>query len=326
MTDGPILEVRDLMRSYGGTRSLFHAPKPLVHAINGVSFSIGEGETLGLVGESGSGKSTVGRAVVQLERPDAGEVRFRGQELTRLGARDLKPYRREMQIIFQDPYGALNPRMRVGRFVGEPLAVHGLAHGSALADRVAELFRQVGLEPSYMARYPHEFSGGQRQRICIARAIALKPSFIVADEPITALDVSIQAQIVNLFQDLQDEMRLAYLFIAHDLSMVRYLCARVAVMLRGRIVELAPTEAIFADPRHPYTQSLLAAIPVPDPGPHPPRAPALRRRAQHSAARRGDDRGRARPFRPRSADPMIGRTPPRNVTQALEPETDENRP
>lgn len=261
----PILEVRNLIRTYGGNSGFLGKDRPLVHAINDVSFDIAKSETLGLVGESGSGKSTTGRAILQLERPDSGEVRFKGNELTALGPRMLKQYRRDMQIIFQDPYSALNPRMKVGRFVGEPLVVHRIEKGTALTDRVAELFRTVGLDPSFMDRYPHEFSGGQRQRINIARAIALKPSFIVADEPITALDVSIQAQIVNLFQDLQDQLGLAYLFIAHDLSMVRYLCQRVAVMLRGRIVEMAPTEEIFSNPVHPYTRSLLAAIPIPDP-------------------------------------------------------------
>lgn len=265
MTHLPVLEVSNLMRSYGGGKNLFRAPKPEVHAINDVSFEIGEGETLGLVGESGSGKSTIGRAVLLLETPDSGSVKFRGNELVHLAPKSLTPYRRKMQIIFQDPYSALNPRMKVGRFVAEPLVVHGVAHGSELRDRVAELFRTVGLDPTFMTRYPHEFSGGQRQRINIARAIALEPAFVVADEPITALDVSIQAQIVNLFEDLQSQIGMAYLFIAHDLSMVRYLCQRVAVMLRGRIVEIASTEQIFADARHPYTQSLLAAIPIPDP-------------------------------------------------------------
>lgn len=265
MSDAPLLEVRNLIRSYGGGRTITAWRRPVLHAVNDVSFSVAPGETLGLVGESGSGKSTTGRAVLQLERPDSGSVLFQGQELTQLSARELKPWRRNMQMIFQDPYSALNPRMKVGYFVGEPLIVHGLLSGSSLQDRVAELFTMVGLDPDFMNRYPHEFSGGQRQRINIARAISLDPSFIVADEPITSLDVSIQAQIVNLFQDLQDQLGLAYLFIAHDLSMVRYLCSRVAVMLRGRIVESAPTEAIFADPRHPYTRSLLAAIPVPDP-------------------------------------------------------------
>lgn len=266
MAEAPILEVRNLLRTYGGGRNLFGQPRPALHAVNDVSFDIGHGETLGLVGESGSGKSTTGRLVLQLEHADEGSVRFEGHELTNLGPQSLKPWRRRMQIIFQDPYSALNPRMKVGAFVEEPLIVHRVGGGrSERMDRVAELFRRVGLDPSYMSRYPHEFSGGQRQRINIARAIALDPSFIVADEPITALDVSIQAQIVNLFQDLQDQLGLAYLFVAHDLSMVRYLCQRVAVMLRGRIVEIAPTEAIFSDARHPYTRSLLDAVPIPDP-------------------------------------------------------------
>lgn len=265
MIPAPLLDVQNLMRSFGGGKSLLGRPRPVINAINDVSFQIAAGETLGLVGESGSGKSTVGRAVLQLDPADSGSVRFAGTELTILGPQQMKPFRRRMQMIFQDPYSALNPRMKVGRFVAEPLVVHGVAGGSALTDRVADLFRLVGLDPSFMSRYPHEFSGGQRQRINIARAIALEPAFIVADEPITALDVSIQAQIINLFQDLQDQMGLAYLFIAHDLSMVRYLCQRVAVMLRGRIVEIAPTENIFSDPQHPYTRSLLAAIPVPDP-------------------------------------------------------------
>jgi len=261
----PLLEVTDLVRSYGGGRDFLGRPKPKFHAVNGISFQIAKGETLGLVGESGSGKSTAGRAILQLERPDEGSVRFKGTELTILGPQRMKRFRREMQIIFQDPYSALNPRMKVGRFVAEPLVVHDICSGSTLTDRVADLFRLVGLDPAFMARYPHEFSGGQRQRINIARSLALSPSLIVADEPITALDVSIQAQIVNLFQDLQDQLGLAYLLIAHDLGMVRYLCQRVAVMMRGRIVELAPTEAIFSDPRHPYTRSLLDAIPIPDP-------------------------------------------------------------
>ncbi|GGH50877.1 ATP-binding cassette domain-containing protein [Frigidibacter albus] len=258
----PLLEVRNLIRTYGGNRSLLGGARPVLHAVNDISFHVAAGETLGLVGESGSGKSTAGRVTLQLEPADGGSVRFAGQEITGLSPRQLKPVRRQMQMIFQDPYAALNPRMRVGSFVAEPLVVHG---EDAHKDRIADLFRIVGLDPAFMTRYPHEFSGGQRQRICIARAIALKPSFIVADEPITALDVSIQAQIVNLFQDLQDQLGLAYLFIAHDLSMVRYLCQRVAVMLRGRIVETASVEQIFSNPQHPYTRSLLDAIPVPDP-------------------------------------------------------------
>ncbi|NDW04975.1 ABC transporter ATP-binding protein [Jiella pacifica] len=263
--DAPLVSVRDLTKHYGGGRGFLGASKFAVKAIDGISFDIAPGETLGLVGESGSGKSTTGRVVLQLESPTGGDVLFRGQSLVGLSPRQLKPFRREMQVVFQDPYAALNPRMTVGDFVAEPLIVHKLAKGSERADRTAELFRRVGLDPAFMKRYPHEFSGGQRQRVNIARAVAMEPSFIVADEPITALDVSIQAQIVNLFQDLQESLGIAYLFVAHDLSMVRYLCHRVAVMLRGRIVEMAPTEAIFTDARHPYTRALLSAIPVPDP-------------------------------------------------------------
>jgi ABC-type oligopeptide transport system ATPase subunit len=235
-------------------------------AVNNVSFDLSPGETLGLVGESGSGKSTTGRVLLQLEQPTGGDILFKGRNITGLSKRQLQPYRRDMQIIFQDPYASLNPRMTVGDFVGEPLDVHAVCSGrSEKQDRVATLFQKVGLDPAFMKRYPHEFSGGQRQRVNIARAIALNPAFIVADEPITALDVSIQAQIINLFQDLQDELGLTYLFIAHDLSMIRYLCHRVAVMLRGRIVEIGPCEAIFENPQHSYTRSLLSAIPIPDP-------------------------------------------------------------
>ncbi|MGI8465726.1 ABC transporter ATP-binding protein [Pectobacterium punjabense] len=262
----PLVSVENLCKTYGETRRRLGANRTPIKAVNNVSFAIREGETLGLVGESGSGKSTVGRTLLQLDTPTHGDIFFRGQNITGLSSRLLKPYRREMQIIFQDPYSSLNPRMTVGDFVAEPLIVHQLVSNQReRQERVAALFRQVGLEPGFMTRFPHEFSGGQRQRVSIARAIALRPRFIVADEPITALDVSIQAQIVNLFQDLQDELGLTYLFIAHDLSMVRYLCHRVAVMLRGRIVEIGPTEAIFNHPRHPYTQALLSAIPIPDP-------------------------------------------------------------
>ena len=262
----PLLRVRGLRKEYAGRAGWFGQRGMTTHAVDDISFDVLPGETLGLVGESGSGKSTTGRLVMRLEEPDGGEVSFEGRVITGLSATDMKPIRRRMQIVFQDPFAALSPRMRVGRFVGEPLVVHR-AGGTASQrrERVAELFRLVGLQPDFMGRYPHEFSGGQRQRIVIARAIALEPRFIVADEPITALDVSIQAQIVNLFQDLRERLGLAYLFIAHDLSMVRYLCQRVAVMLRGRIVEIGPTEAIFEDPRHPYTQALLSAVPIPDP-------------------------------------------------------------
>ncbi|WES88412.1 ABC transporter ATP-binding protein [Dickeya fangzhongdai] len=266
LNPSPLLRVERLQKTYRPAAGWLHAGETPHKAVDDLSFDIWPGETLGLVGESGSGKSTTGRLVLQLERPDSGEILFDGQRLNGLSPRQLKPYRRDMQVIFQDPYSALNPRMTVGDVVAEPLVVHRLETGAQeRRERVAELFRQVGLSPDFMRRYPHEFSGGQRQRVCIARAIALHPRFIVADEPITALDVSIQAQIVNLFQDLQEQLGLTYLFIAHDLAMVRYLCHRVAVMLRGRIVEMGPTEALFSHPRHPYTQALLSAIPVPDP-------------------------------------------------------------
>lgn len=265
MTDTPLLRVSNLSKTFGDTAPLFGG-RHVVHAVDGVSFDIARGETLGLVGESGSGKSTTGRVLLQLEKPTGGEIEFEGQRLTGLSKHALKPYRRQMQIIFQDPYASLNPRMTVGDFVEEPLIVHKLfATKAERRQRVAELFTLVGLDPSFANRYPHEFSGGQRQRVSIARAIALNPSFIVCDEPITALDVSIQAQIINLFQDLQQQLGLTYLFIAHDLSMIRYLCHRVAVMLRGRIVEIGPTATIFANPQHAYTRALLSAIPVPNP-------------------------------------------------------------
>ncbi|RCI77214.1 ABC transporter ATP-binding protein [Brucella anthropi] len=262
--NSPLLRVEKLEKIYGGARRLGRTTSG-VRAVAGISFDLHQGETLGLVGESGSGKSTAGRIVLQLEKATGGRVAYRGQELTKLSNTEMKPLRRRMQIVFQDPYAALNPRMSVGRFVAEPMIVHATHKGSALQDRTAELFRMVGLDPSVMKRYPHQFSGGQRQRINIARAIACNPEFIVADEPITALDVSIQAQIINLFQDLQEQLGLSYLFVAHDLSMVRYMCDRVAVMLRGRIVELAKAEEIFSNPLHAYTRSLLSAIPHPDP-------------------------------------------------------------
>jgi ABC-type oligopeptide transport system ATPase subunit len=261
----PLVSVRNLVKQYGGRKRLFGGSQFSLRAIDDISFDIAPGETLGLVGESGSGKSTTGRVLLQLEAPTSGDVLFRGESIVGHTPSRMKRFRREMQIVFQDPYSALNPRMTVGDFVAEPLLIHTKATGAERRERTADLFKLVGLDPSFMSRYPHEFSGGQRQRVNIARAVALRPSFIVADEPITALDVSIQAQIINLFQDLQEEMGLAYLFVAHDLSMVRYLCHRVAVMLRGRIVELAPAEQLFEDPRHPYTRALLTAIPVPDP-------------------------------------------------------------
>ncbi|MBO1079210.1 ABC transporter ATP-binding protein [Roseomonas haemaphysalidis] len=265
MSTGPLLRVEGLCKHYGGGGGLWGRTPP-VRAVDGVSFHVQPRETLGLVGESGSGKSTTGRLVLQLEPATAGEVWFEGRNLSDLSTAALRAVRARMQVVFQDPYAALDPRMTVGDFVAEPLVIHrAVSSRSEREDRVAALFRRVGLNPDFMRRYPHEFSGGQRQRVGIARAIALGPSFIVADEPITALDVSIQAQVVNLFQDMQQEMGIAFLFIAHDLNMVRYLCQRVAVMLRGRIVEMGPVEAIFGNPLHAYTRALLSAVPVPDP-------------------------------------------------------------
>jgi oligopeptide transport system ATP-binding protein len=237
-----------------------------VKAVDDVSFDIYKGETLGLVGESGCGKSTTGRTVLQLYKPTAGNVVFEGQELTTMDATNLRKMRRRMQMIFQDPFASLNPRMSVGAIVSEPLRIHKVIENKTeLQEYVEALLQKVGLNPYYINRYPHEFSGGQRQRIGIARALALRPSFIVADEPISALDVSIQAQVVNLLEELQDEFNLTYLFIAHDLSMVRHICDRVAVMYLGKIVEMGPTEEVYENPIHPYTQALLSAVPVPDP-------------------------------------------------------------
>jgi oligopeptide transport system ATP-binding protein len=237
-----------------------------VKAVDDVSFNIYRGETLGMVGESGCGKSTTGRTVLQLYKPTEGSVVFEGQELTTMGSQDLRKMRRRMQMIFQDPFASLNPRMSVGSIVSEPLRIHKtITNKAEMQEYVEALLERVGLNPYYVNRYPHEFSGGQRQRIGIARALALRPSFIVADEPISALDVSIQAQVVNLLEELQDEFNLTYLFIAHDLSMVRHICDRVAVMYLGKIVEMGPTEEVYENPLHPYTQALLSAVPVPDP-------------------------------------------------------------
>lgn len=236
-----------------------------IKAVDGVNFFIRHGETLGLVGESGCGKSTTGRAILQLYRPTAGDVYFEGENLCQLKGERLRRMRRKMQMIFQDPYASLNPRMTVGNIIGEPLEVHNILKGKALKERVQELLQVVGLNPYFINRYPHEFSGGQRQRIGVARSLAVNPSFIICDEPISALDVSIQAQIINLLEELQEQFGLTYLFIAHDLSVVRHISDRVAVMYLGKIVELTDRYTLYNDPKHPYTQALLSAVPIPDP-------------------------------------------------------------
>ena len=259
MNNQPLVEITDLKK---------HFPVPhrqVVRAVDGVSFTINRGETLGLVGESGCGKTTVGRCILRLIEPTSGEIRFDGRDLLKLDRGEMRALRRRMQIIFQDPYSSLNPRMKVGSIVAEPLEIHHAGDRRERKDRVAELLRVVGLDPDYANRYPHQFSGGQRQRIGIARALALNPDFIVADEPVSALDVSVQAQVVNLMQDLQERFGLTYLFISHGLAVVKHISTRVGVMYLGKLVELAPAQEIYANPLHPYTQALLQAIPIPDP-------------------------------------------------------------
>ncbi len=261
----PVLQVRDLKKHFPIHNGLLQRAGGTVFAVDGVSFSINEGETLGLVGESGCGKSTVGRTVLRLTEPTAGSISVDGRDITHLSKTELRPYRRQMQIIFQDPFSSLDPRMSAGDIVAEPMRVHSTARGKDVKQRVAELFERVGLRQAQMDNYPHQFSGGQRQRIGIARALALQPKLIVGDEPVSALDVSIQAQVLNLMMDLQREMGLAYLFISHNLAVVEHISHRIAVMYLGRIVEYTDKRTLFTRPLHPYTESLLLAVPVPDP-------------------------------------------------------------
>src|SRR6476659_7124960 len=260
----PLLEVRHLVKEFSRRRGIFGA-STVLRAVDDVSFAVERGETFGLVGESGSGKTTTGRCILRLIEPSSGDVIFDGKDMLKLSRGDLRRARRDMQIVFQDPYSSLNPRMRVSDIVEEPLIIHKLGTRDEREQRVKELFALVGLNPDHLRRYPHEFSGGQRQRIGLARALALNPSLIIADEPVSALDVSVQAQVVNLLMELQQRLQLTYLFIAHDLRLVEHICSRVAVMYLGRIVEMGETAKLFASPQHPYTRALLSAIPVPDP-------------------------------------------------------------
>lgn len=260
-----LLKVEDLKMHFPIYRGVFQRQVGAVRAVDGISFDVYRGETLGLVGESGCGKSTTGRTILQLYKPTDGQIHFEGADLVTLHGEDMRRMRRKMQMIFQDPYASLNPRMTVEQIVGEPLMVHNVATGKEIEERVKHLLELVGLNPAFSTRYPHEFSGGQRQRVGVARALALQPSFIICDEPISALDVSIQAQVVNLLEELQEQFNLTYLFIAHDLSMVRHISKRVAVMYLGVIVELTDRDELYSSPLHPYTQALLSAVPIPDP-------------------------------------------------------------
>ncbi len=266
IVERPLLKVEKIVKHFPIKRGvLIQRQVGSVHAVDGVSLDVRRGETFGLVGESGCGKSTTGRVILQLYRPDAGEIWFEDVNLTRIKGERLRRMRRKIQMVFQDPYASLNPRMTVSEIISEPLKNFNLVRGKALSDRIENLLNLVGLDPGFANRYPHEFSGGQRQRIGIARALALQPSLIICDEPISALDVSIQAQIANLLDDLQQEFNLSYIFIAHDLSMVRHMSHRIAVMYLGVIVEMADRDALYVSPRHPYTQALLSAVPIPDP-------------------------------------------------------------
>lgn len=259
-----LLEIRNLKKHFPVGQALFSRNKDVLKAVDGVNLKVEQGETLGLVGESGCGKSTLGRAILRLIEPTSGEVYFEGKNLLAMSQRELRDMRRQMQIIFQDPYASLNPRMRVGDIVGEGLEIHKIAKGRAKRDRVIELLRQVGLREDHYARYPHEFSGGQRQRIGIARALGVGPKFIVCDEPVSSLDVSIQAQIINLLQELQEKMHLTYLFISHDLRVVEHISHRVAIMYLGKVVEIAQSDTIYRDAKHPYTRALLSSVPIPE--------------------------------------------------------------
>ncbi|MGQ2901576.1 ABC transporter ATP-binding protein [Neoaquamicrobium sediminum] len=264
MAEAPILEARGLVKRFGGRRGLFES-SPTVHAVNDVSLQIRRGETFAIVGESGCGKSTLGRLLLRLIEPSEGDVLYEGQSITSLTSRDMRRLRRDLQIIFQDPFASLNPRMTVGDIVAEPIRLHGLARGAAVRARVSELLGIVGLRPEYADRYPHEFSGGQRQRIGIARALAGEPKLIIGDEPVSALDVSIQAQVINLLEDLKERFGLTLVIVAHDLAVIRHMSDRVAVMYLGEIVEMSPVDPLYEKPLHPYTQALLRAIPAPDP-------------------------------------------------------------